>query len=150
MEKKNKIKKCTRVFNHLEFLELSKAGHIALKACIYKLSTIGPHFIDYIVDPQNFGPIWSLYHDIESFVATEPPVFVASSVVASRFSVATFSLGLFLICVATYFFDVATFIYFSILVIVATEIPCVATPNLFAPSFSCPYKQIFFSLATFL
>ena len=108
MEKKNKIKKCIRVFNHPEFLELPKAGHIALEVCIYKLSTIGPHFIDYIVNPQNLGPIWSLYRDIESFVATEPLVFVASSVVASPFSVATFSLGLFLICVATYFVDVAT------------------------------------------
>ena len=42
------------------------------------------------------------------FVATELPVFVASSVVASHFSVATFSWGLFLICAATYFVDVAT------------------------------------------
>ena len=42
------------------------------------------------------------------FVATEPPVFIASSVIASRFSIATFSLGLFLICVATYFVDVMT------------------------------------------
>ena len=108
MEKKKKeIKKCTRVFNHPKILELSKAAHIALEACIYRLSTVGPHFINCIVDPQNSGPIWSLCHDIESSVATEPPVFVASSVIASRFSVATFSLGLFLICVATYFVDVA-------------------------------------------
>ena len=71
-------------------------------------SNVGTHFINYIVDPQNSGPNWSLYCDIESFVRTEPPVFVASSVVACHFFVATCSLGLFLICVATYFVDVVT------------------------------------------
>ena len=60
------------------------------------------------MDFQNYGPNGSLCRDIESYVVREPPVFVASSIVASHFSVATFSLGLFLICVATYFIDVAT------------------------------------------
>ena len=87
---------------------MPKAAHIALEACIYRLSNVRPHFINYIVDPQNSGSNWSLCQDIESFVVTELPVFVASSVVASRFSVATFSLGLFLICDATYFVNVAT------------------------------------------
>ena len=86
----------------------AEAAHITLEVCIYRLSNVGPHFINYIVDLQNSGPNWSLCHNIESSVATEPPVFVASSVVASRFFVATFSLGLFLICVATYFVDVVT------------------------------------------
>ena len=86
------------------------------------------------MDPQNYGPNWSLCRDIESYVVIEPPIFVASFVVASYFSVATFSLGLFLICVTTHFVDVATYISFSGLVIVATEMPCVVTSNLFAPS----------------
>ena len=101
-------KKCTRVFNHPEILESPKTAHIALEARIYRLSTVGPHFINCIVDPQNYGPNWSLCRKIESSVATEPPVFVASSVLASRFSVTTFSLGLFLISFATYFVDVMT------------------------------------------
>ena len=82
--------------------------HITLEACIYRLSNVGPHFINCIVDPQDSGPNWSLCRDIESSVGTEPPVFVASSVVASHFFVATFFLGLFLIFVVTYFVDVAT------------------------------------------
>ena len=93
---------------HQEILKLPKAAHIALEACIYKLFNVGPHFINCIVDPQNSGPNWSLCRDIESSVMTEPPFFVAFSVVASYFSIATFSLGLFLICVATYFVDAAT------------------------------------------
>ena len=86
----------------------AKAAHITLEACIYMLSNVGSHFINCIVDPQNSGLNWSLFHDIESSVVTEPPVFVTSSVVASHFSIATFSLGLFLICVVTYFVDVVT------------------------------------------
>ena len=107
--KKIKIKiKCTRVFNHPEILELPKATYIALKACIYRLSNVGPHFINCIVDPENSGPNWSLCRDIESSITIELPVFVASSIAASCFSVATCSLGLFLDCVVTYFDDVAT------------------------------------------
>ena len=100
MEKK-KIKKCTRVFNHPEILESPRTLHIALEARIYRLSIVGPHFINCIVDPKNSCLNWCLCRDIESYVATEPLVFVASSVIAS-------SLGLFLICVAIYFVDVAT------------------------------------------
>ena len=81
---------------------------IALEACIYRLSNVEPHFINCVVDPQNFDPNWSLCRDIERFVATELSVFVASSVVASCFYVATFSLGLLLDFVATYFDNVAT------------------------------------------
>ena len=100
MEKKNKNKNknSTRVFNHLEILELSKATHIALEACIYRLSNVGPHFINCVVDPQNSGPNWSLCRDIERFVATELSVFVTTSVVASCFSVVTFSLGSLGLC----------------------------------------------------
>ena len=108
MEKKKNKKKCTSVFNHPEILESPRTTHIALDARIYRLSTVGPHFINCIMDPQNYGLNWSLCRNIESYVATKPPVFVASSVLASRFSVATFSLGLFLISVATYFVDVMT------------------------------------------
>ena len=86
------------------------------------------------MDPQNSSPNWSLCRDIESYVVIEPPIFVSSFVVASRFSVATFSLGLFLICVMTHFVDVTTYISFNSLVIVVTEMPCVVTSNLFAPS----------------
>ena len=85
-----------------------KAAHIALEACIYRLSNVGPHFINCIMDPQNSSLNWSLCRDIEIYVATEPSVFVASSVLASRFYVATFSLGLFLICVVTYFVESET------------------------------------------
>ena len=60
------------------------------------------------MDPQNSGLNWSLCRDIESFVTIEFSVFVASSVVASHFSIVTCSLGLFLDCVVTYFDDVAT------------------------------------------
>ena len=67
----------TRVFNHLEILELPKAAHIALEVCVYRLSNIGPHFINCIVDPQNYGPNWSLCRDIESSVTIELSVFVA-------------------------------------------------------------------------
>ena len=72
-----------RVFNHPEILELSKATHIALEACIYRLSNVGPHFINCIVDSHNSGPNWSLCRDIERSVTTKLSVFVAASVVAS-------------------------------------------------------------------
>ena len=61
------------------------------------------------MDPQNSGPNWSLCRDIESSIATELLVFVASSIVASYFLVVTCSLGLFSDYVATYFDDVATY-----------------------------------------
>ena len=59
------------------------------------------------LDPQNSGPNWSLCRDIEGSVAIKFSVFVASSIVASCFSVAAYSLRLFLDCVVTYFDDVA-------------------------------------------
>ena len=60
------------------------------------------------MDPQNSGPNWSLCHDIESSVATEFSVFVAGLYCSMQFSTATYSLGLFLDYVATYFDNVAT------------------------------------------
>ena len=60
------------------------------------------------MDPQNSGPNWSLYRNIESSVATELSVFVAGLCHSMQSSVATFSLGLFLDYVATDFDNVAT------------------------------------------
>ena len=57
--------------------------HIAIEVCIYRLSNVGSHFINCVVDSQNSGPNWSLCRDIERSVATELSVFVAASVVAS-------------------------------------------------------------------
>ena len=109
MEKKKKIKKNVQESSTTQkSWSCRKAVHIALETCIYRLSNVVPQFINCIVDPQNSGSNWYLCRDIESSVAIEPVVFVPSSVVASHFSVATFSLGLFLICVVTYFADVAT------------------------------------------
>ena len=62
-----------------------EAAHIALKVCIYRLSNVGLHFINFVVDPQNSGPNWSLCHEIKRSIATELSVFVATSVVASCF-----------------------------------------------------------------
>ena len=36
--------------------------------CIYKLSNVGPHFINCVVDPQNYGPNWSLCRNIKRSV----------------------------------------------------------------------------------
>ena len=59
--------------------------HIALEVCIYKISNVRPHFINCVVDPQNYGPNWSLCRDIKRSVVTELLVFIAASVVASCF-----------------------------------------------------------------
>ena len=64
---------------------VAEATHIALEAYIYRLSNVRLHFINCIVDPQNYGTNWSLCHDIESSITTELSVFVAASVVASCF-----------------------------------------------------------------
>ena len=64
---------------------VAEAAHIALEACIYRLSNVGPHFINCVVVPQNSGPNWSLCRDIENSVMTEISVFVAASVIASCF-----------------------------------------------------------------
>ena len=49
------------------------------------ISNVGPHFINCIVDPQNYGPNWSLCRDIKRSVAIKLLVFVVVSVVASCF-----------------------------------------------------------------
>ena len=64
-------------------MELPKAAHIALEACIYMFSNVEPHLINCVMDSQNYVPNWSLCRDIERSVATELSVFVAASVVAS-------------------------------------------------------------------
>ena len=91
---------------HIKYIALFMVNR--LEVCIYRLSNVGPHFINCVVDPQNSGPNWSLCREVESSITTELSVFVVASVVASCFFVATSSLGLFLDCVATYFDDVAT------------------------------------------
>ena len=63
----------------------AEAAHIALETSIYRLSNVGLHFINCVVDPQNYGPKWSLCRDIESSVVTELSVFVAASIVAYCF-----------------------------------------------------------------
>ena len=80
--KKIKIYKSPKSPKHLKVAE---ATHIALEVCIYMLSNVGPHFINCVVNPQNFGPNWSLCCDIKRFVATELLVFVVAFVVASSF-----------------------------------------------------------------
>ena len=77
--------------------------HSALDAAIYRLSNVGPHFNNCVVDPKNFGPNWSLCRDIESSVATEFSVFVAGLCRSMQFFVATCSLGFFLDSVAIKF-----------------------------------------------
>ena len=64
---------------------VAEAVHIALEACFYRLSNVRPHFINCIMDPQNYGPNWSLCSNIERSVVTELLVFVVASVVASCF-----------------------------------------------------------------
>ena len=61
-----------------------------------------------MVDPQIYGPIWSLYHDIETFVATESLVFFVGFYRSMQFSVATGSLSFFLDSVVIDFDNVAT------------------------------------------
>ena len=81
---------------------------IKLDAFIYRLSNVGPHFNNCVVDPQNYGPKWSLCRDIESSVTTQFSVFVVGLYRSMQFSFATCSLGLFLDSVVTDFDNVAT------------------------------------------
>ena len=115
-----------------------KAVHNALDASIYRLSNVGPHFINCIVDPQNYGPNWSLCRDIESYVMIEFSVFVAGLYRSMQSSVATCSLSSFLDSVAIDFDNVGTKFWCSSLVLFATGMYYVATLNLFATSFSRP------------
>ena len=85
-----------------------EAAHSALDASIYRLSNVRLHFNNCVVDPQNFGPNWSLCRDIESSVVTEFLVFVAGFCHSMQFFVAACSLGLFLDSIATNFDNVAT------------------------------------------
>ena len=64
---------------------VAEAKHIALEVCIYKLSNVGPNFINCIVDPQNFGPNWSLCRDTKRSIVIELSIFVDASVVPSFF-----------------------------------------------------------------
>ena len=82
--------------------------HSALDASIYRLSNVRPHFNNCIVDPQNYGPNWSLYRDIESSIAIEFSVFVVGLCRSMQFSVATCSLGFFLDSVTIDFDNVTT------------------------------------------
>ena len=123
-----------------------EVAHSSLGAYIYRISNVGPHFINCIVDPQNYGPNWSLYHDIERYFATEFSVFVAGLCCSMQSSVTNWSLSSFLDYFMTKFLC-------SNLVLAATGMPCVATPNLFAIGVSCPfasgiYRNIIFLIAT--
>ena len=105
------------------------------------------------MDPQNSGSNWSLCRDIESSASIEFPVFVANLYRSMQSSVATCSLSSFFDYVATDFDNVATKVWCSSLVLVATGMYYVATPNLFATSFSCPSasgvcRDIFFPITT--
>ena len=112
--------------------------HSAQDASIYRLTNVGLHFINCVVDPQNFGPNWSLCCEIECSVATEFPVFISGLYRSMQSFVATYSLNSFLNSVATDFDNVVIEFWCSSLVLVTIEMHCVATPNLFATSFSCP------------
>ena len=68
---------------------VAEVGHNALDVSIYRLSNVGSHFNNCVVDPQNSSPNWSLYRDIESSVATEFSVFVVGLCRSLLFSVAT-------------------------------------------------------------
>ena len=60
------------------------------------------------MDPQISGLNWSLYHDIESFVATESLVFVVGLYRSFQYYVATYFLSFFLDSIAIDFDNVAT------------------------------------------
>ena len=90
------------------------------------------------MDPQNFGSNWSLCRDLESVVVIEFLVFVAAFYRCLLFPIVTYFLGFYLDSVVTYFDNVTTEFWCNSLVLVATEMSCVMTPNLFAASFSFP------------
>ena len=76
MENKIKIKKNKekiKIYKSLQLPrcpEVTEAPHSALDASIYKISNVGPHFNNYVVDPQNSFPNWSICCDIKSYVTT--------------------------------------------------------------------------------
>ena len=77
--KKKIIKKKIKIYKSLQLsrrLGVAETAHSALDAFIYRFSNVRPHFNNYIVDPQNYGPNWSLCPDIKSYVATEFSVFI--------------------------------------------------------------------------
>ena len=104
-----------------------EAAHSALDASIYRLPNVWPHFINCVVDPQNYGPNWSVFQNIESYVTTEFSVFVADLCCSMQSSVATCSLSYFLDSVATDFDNVVTELWCSLLVLVVTGMYCVVT-----------------------
>ena len=87
---------------------VAKAAHSALDASIYRLSNVGPHFINCVVDPQNSGPNWSLCRDIQSSIATKFLVFVTGLCRSMQSFVTTCSLSSLLDSITTDFDNVAT------------------------------------------
>ena len=85
-----------------------EAVHSALDVSIYRLPNVGPHFINYVVDPKNYDPNWSLCHDIESSITIEFSVFFVDLCRRMHSSVVTCSLSSFLNSVVTDFDNVAT------------------------------------------
>ena len=85
-----------------------EAAHSALDASIYRLSNVGLHFNNCVMDPHNSCPNWSLCRDIKSSVVIEFSVFVVGLCHSMQSSVATCSLGLFLDSVTIDFDNVAT------------------------------------------
>ena len=86
------------------------------------------------MDSQNSGPNWSLYRHIESYVPIKFSIFVAGLYRSMQYSVATCHFSSFLDSVMTDFDNVVTEFWCSSIVLVATGMYCVATPNLFATS----------------
>ena len=78
----NKIKSNLKIYKSLQPPRrhgVAEAAHIALEVCIYRVSNVGLYFINCVVDPQNYGPNWSLCRDIKRSIATKLSVFVVAS-----------------------------------------------------------------------
>ena len=87
---------------------IAEVVHNALDASIYRLSNVGPHFNNCVVDPKNYGPNWMLCRNIKHSIPTEISVFVAGLYHSIQFSIATCSLSFVLDSVVTNFNNVTT------------------------------------------
>ena len=101
MENKIKIKKNKEKIKIYKSLQLPKrpgvveVAHSALDASIYRLSNVRLYFNNCIVEPQNSGPNWLLYCNIESSIVTEFSVFVTGLYRSLLCSVVTYSLSFY-------------------------------------------------------
>ena len=108
MENKRKKIKNYKILQLPRSPGVAEIAHSALDESIYRLSNVGPHFNNCVVDPQNSNPNWSLCHDIKSSIATEFSVFVTGLCRSMQFSVTTCSLGFFLDSITIDFDNVET------------------------------------------